>query len=198
MSSLKQCEKKLREIQRLKQKQNHNTDELNKIKKESHYKKILNEIKGTNMLHILPDDVKICIMEFLDINSRLNLLRKKYTPEFINEKLSLLPLNKVTIKKMCSCLRYVIKILTTYLDRSCDIYRNIWFYIEYKTNTNLLEYFIKLYDKDMCSYAVNTLKHLINIGVKNYTKMYRKTNNIDEIHENEKNMIKLFININNF
>jgi hypothetical protein len=201
MLSLKQYEKKLREIQRLKQKQNHNIDEINKIKKENHYKKILNEIKGTTMLHILPDEVQICIMEFLDINSRLNLLRKKYTPEFINDKLSLLPLNKLTIKKLYSCIKYVINIITNYLDYNSENFRNIRCYIDdfkYDKNAYFLQHFIKLYKKDMCDYAIDLLKDVIIIGVKHYTKMYKKSNNIHEIHENEKNMIKLFININNF
>jgi len=108
-SSVKKLEKKLREIQTLKLKKNHSADELDKISKENHYSKLLQQqIYGGTVLSVLPDDLKIYVLEFVDVNTRLNLLRTKYTPDFIQNKLSLLPNDKLlTIKQLFSCVPYV-------------------------------------------------------------------------------------------
>ena len=87
MFSKKKCEKKLREIQILKQNKNHNADELEKMNKENYYKKFLKQ-NYEKKLAVLPDEIQLYIMSFIDTNTRLNYLRSKYTPDFVDNKLS--------------------------------------------------------------------------------------------------------------
>lgn len=194
MSSVKKLEKKLREIQTLKLKKNHSADEVEKIGKENHYKKLLHQqIHGGTVLSALPDDVKIYILEFVDVNTRLNLLRTKYTHDFIQSKLSILPNKLLTIKQLYSCVRYVKKILTSYLNKHGDAYKNI----EYDIHDDLQHFTKRFY---RCSIDGNDivkrlLISMIITGVKHFTKIYKQTADVREIHDNEKNMIKLFARV---
>ena len=192
MSSVKKWEKKLREIQALKQKKNHSVEELDKISKENHYRKLLQQqIYGGTVLSVLPDDLKIYVLEFVDVNTRLNLLRTKYTPDFIQNKLSLLPNDKLlTIKQLFSCVRYVKKILTSYLNKQGESYRKIKYYI----NDNL-QYFTKYFDESRGFVMSRLLISMIITGVKHFTNIYKQTSDVGEIHDNEKNMIKLFARV---
>jgi hypothetical protein len=194
MSSAKKWEKKLREIQTLKLKKNHSVEELDKISKENHYRKLLQQqIYGGTVLSVLPDDLKIYVLEFVDVNTRVNLLRTKYTPNFIQNKLSLLPNDKLlTIKQLFSCVPYVQKILTTYLNKQGDAYRKIKYYVN-----DDLQYFTEYFDRcHGCSITVKPLLiSIIITGVKHFTKMYKQTSDVGEIHDNEKNMIKLFARV---
>jgi len=194
MSSAKKWEKKLREIQTLKLKKNHSVEEVDKISKENHYRKLLHQqIYGGTVLSVLPDDLKIYVLEFVDVNTRLNLLRTKYTPNFIQNKLSLLPNDKLlTIKQLFSCVPYVQKILTTYLNNQGDAYRKIKYYVN-----DDLQYFTEyFYRCHGCSITVKPLLiSMIITGVKHFTKMYKQTSDVGEIHDNEKNMIKLFARV---
>jgi hypothetical protein len=146
-STTKKYEKKIREIQNLKKKQNLNDSEIDKIKKESYYKELLNKNRNTRTnYHDLPNELRLYIMEYLDINTRLNLLRKKYTIEFIKNKLSYLPSKEVSsIKKLYLCFKYIENILVKYLDKNSDIYNRIRFYIEYKHIKPIInyQYFLK-------------------------------------------------------
>jgi hypothetical protein len=193
-SSVKKLEKKLREIQTLKLKKNHSADEVEKISKENHYRKLLHQqIYGGTVLSVLPDDVKIYILEFVDVNTRLNLLRSKYTPDFIQRKLSSLPNDKLlTIKLLYSCIQYVKRILTSYLNKECDLYRKINYYVN-----DDLQYFTEYFDR--CHGCTITIKPLlismIITGVKHFTKIYKQTSDVGEIHYNEKNMIKFFARV---
>jgi len=196
MSSAKKWEKKLREIQTLKLKKNHSMEEVEKISKENHYRKLLQQqIYGGTVLSVLPDDLKIYVLEFVDVNTRLNLLRTKYTPDFIQNKLSLLPNDKLlTIKQLFSCVPYVQKILTTYFNKQRDVYKKIQYYVN-----DDLQYFTEYFYR--CSIDGNgiivkrLLISMIITGVKHFTKMYKQTSDAREIHDNEKNMIKLFARV---
>ena len=193
MFSKKKCEKKLREIQLLKQNKNknHSADELEKINKEIYYKQFLKQ-NYEKKLAILPDDIQIYIMSFIDTNTRLSCLRSKYTPEFVDNKLSLLPNDNLTIKRLYSCIKYTKKILTTYLNKDGGNYKKIKYYIEdCKYYPKDLSYFMKKKKEDIrCN--KNSLISIIITCVKHYTKMYKQIDNNNEIRENEKNMIKLF------
>ena len=191
MFSKKKCEKKLREIQLLKQNKNknHSADELEKINKEIYYKQLLKQ-NYEKKLAILPDDIQIYIMSFIDTNTRLNSLRSKYTPDFVDNKLSLLPNDNLTIKRLYSCIKYTKKILTTYLNKDGGIYKKIKYDIEdCKYYPKDLSYFMEK-TKDI-RYNKESLILIIITCLKHYTKMYNKINNDNEIRENEKNMIKL-------
>ena len=193
MFSKKKCEKKLREIQLLKQNKNknHSADELEKINKEIYYKQFLKQ-NYEKKLAILPDDIQIYIMSFIDTNTRLSCLRSKYTPEFVDNKLSLLPNDNLTIKRLYSCIKYTKKILTTYLNKDGGNYKKIKYYIEdCKYYPKDLSYFMKKKKEDIrCN--KHSLISIIITCVKHYTKMYKQIDNNNEIRENEKNMIKLF------
>ena len=193
MFSKKKCEKKLREIQLLKQNKNknHSADELEKINKEIYYKQFLKQ-NYEKKLAMLPDDIQIYIMSFIDTNTRLNCLRSKYTPDFVDNKLSLLPNDNLTIKRLYSCIKYTKKILTTYLNKDGGNYKKIKYYIEdCKYYPKDLSYFMKKKKEDIrCN--KNSLISIIITCVKHYTRMYNKIDNNNEIRENEKNMIKLF------
>lgn len=196
MSSSKKWEKKLREIQMLKLKKNHSADEVDKISKENHYRKLLQkQIYGGTVLSVLPDDLKLYVLEFVDVNTRLNLLRTKYTPDFIQNKLSLLPNDKLlTIKQLFSCVPYVQKILTTYFNKQGDVYKKIQYYVN-----DDLQYFTEYFYRSSIDgngiIVKSLLISMIVTGVKHFTKMYKQTSDVREIHENEKNMIKLFARV---
>ena len=191
MFSKKKCEKKLREIQILKQNKNHNADELEKMNKENYYKKFLKQ-NYEKKLAVLPDEIQLYIMSFIDTNTRLNYLRSKYTPDFVDNKLSLLPNDNLTITHLYSCIKYTKKILTTYLNKDGGNYKKIKYYIEdCKYYPKDLSYFMKKKKEDI-RYNKNSLILIIITCVKHYTRMYNKIDNNNEIRENEKNMIKLF------
>ena len=191
MFSKKKCEKKLREIQILKQNKNHNADELEKMNKENYYKKFLKQ-NYEKKLAVLPDEIQLYIMSFIDTNTRLNYLRSKYTPDFVDNKLSLLPNDNLTITHLYSCIKYTKKILTTYLNKDGGIYKKIKYDIEdCKYYPKDLSYFMKKKKEDIrCN--KHSLIYIIITCVKHYTKMYKQIDNYNEIRENEKNMIKLF------
>ena len=193
MFSKKKCEKKLREIQLLKQNKNknHSADELDKINKEIYYKQFLKQ-NYEKKLAVLPDDIQIYIMSFIDTNTRLNCLRSKYTPDFVDNKLSLLPNDNLTIKRLYSCIKYTKKILTTYLNKDGGNYKKIGYYIEdCEYYPKDLSYFMEEKKQDI-RYNKKLLILIIITCVKHYTKMYNQIDNNNEICENEKNMIKLF------
>jgi len=200
-STTKKYEKKIREIQNLKKKQNLNDSEIDKIKKESYYKELLNKNRNTTTIyHHLPNELRLYIMEYLDTNTRLNLLRKKYTIEFIKNKLSYLPSKEVSsIKKLYLCFKYIENILVKYLDKNSDIYNRIRFYIDYKHIKPIInyQYFLENDGSNDWWFSKKILIELILIGIKHFSKMYKRTNNATEINENEKSMIKMFITLQN-
>jgi hypothetical protein len=105
----------------------------------------------------------------------------------------LLPNDKLlTIKQLFSCVPYVQKILTTYLNKQGDAYRKIKYYVN-----DDLQYFTEYFDRcHGCSITVKPLLiSIIITGVKHFTKMYKQTSDVGEIHDNEKNMIKLFARV---
>jgi hypothetical protein len=139
-------------------------------------------------------------MEYLDTNTRLNLLRKKYTIEFIKNKLSYLPSKEVSsIKKLYLCFKYIENILVKYLDKNSDIYNRIRFYIDYKHIKPIInyQYFLENDGSNDWWFSKKILIELILIGIKHFSKMYKRTNNATEINENEKSMIKMFITLQN-
>ena len=122
----------------------------------------------------------------------MNYLRSKYTPDFVDNKLSLLPNDNLTITHLYSCIKYTKKILTTYLNKDGGIYKKIKYDIEdCKYYPKDLSYFMKKKKEDI-RYNKNSLILIIITCVKHYTRMYNKIDNNNEIRENEKNMIKLF------
>ena len=85
--SHKHCIKKLREIKELKKKKELNDEQREKISKEKFYKDIIRTVYQ-QVLERIPDEVQQIILEYLDVNTRLKMLRLKYTPEFAKERLA--------------------------------------------------------------------------------------------------------------
>ena len=191
--SQKHCEKKLREIRALKQKQKHNSEELGKIQKEKYYEDTIKRLYR-KVLDVLPDDVQQYILGFVDTNTRLKFLKTIYTPDFVNANLSSLCNNRVTIKKLFSCLKYVRRIFTEYFPKDGNIYREWGYYVEdCKYYPKNLEYFMQRPPRNNKRYYVDILISIIIICIKNYTRIYATNDN--DIHEREKDMIKLFSRI---
>jgi len=141
-------------------------------------------------LEKIPDDVQIQIFSYLEPSVRLCLLKNKYKSEFIEKKMSEMPETDITVKKLYAIFLYAKPILTKYLNNNGDIYRNIKYFIEecryYPKN---LDYFM---DKP---YYNRYLVEIIITCIKNYTKMYKQTKNMEEILNVEKQMIKLYCSI---
>ena len=83
------CQEKLREIQRLKEKQLTEpltTEELVKIGRETYYTR-MSQTKDPKVLEIIPDDIQQIIFEFLDPNTRVRMLRYKYNIKSVKHSL---------------------------------------------------------------------------------------------------------------
>jgi hypothetical protein len=192
MLSKTHFDKKLREFHLLKHEQNLNAEELT-IQKETHYKKTLEKGYGKT-LEVLPDEVQRYIWEFVDNNTRLNFFRSIYTYEFVNDKLSALEHNRLIVKKLYSCFKYVERISRDVLNNEeCKRYKPFTICVD-------LQYFLRIFDEyeymnNKYISVTKILKSIIVYSVKYYTEMYNQTKNIIEIQENETNMLKLFIRI---
>lgn len=211
----KKMQKKLREIENLKKKPNLTPEELAKVNKEYQYKKSMN--KNKPLLETLPDELQQVILSYLPINTRLNLLRNKYSIEFLTEKLVKLPKNLKTFDKLYHYVTLVEPILSEmHKINMTDLF---YYDIFYHGNTTNFEYEITMIRRKNYNYYYSeridtqrnllrrkknkniyvdyNFQHYINIIVytlKIYTKMYRK--NSPEWHDiNEKIMFKLLLNI---
>jgi tRNA nucleotidyltransferase/poly(A) polymerase len=186
--SSKKIEKKLREISILKQKRDLTVDEIEKIQKETYYKNILHKLYGKKILEVLPDEVQLYILGFIDTNTRLKFLRSKYTPNFVSKNLTLLPMNKSTLEKLYSCMKYIKIVFENSLNKDSNIYKE----------------FSKQIDDDIHRilryphYYFDFLKSIIAVGLKHYGKIYTKITNKYTLRENEINMIKLFATLSSF
>lgn len=195
MPSHKQCQKKLREIQRLKQKDHFTNEEIEKVEREHEYKNIIKH-QYKKVFDVLPDDVQMYILGFLDTNTRLNILRSKYTHSFVYCHLSALPNTPLTIKQLYSCIKYVRSILATYLNKHGEIYQKIRYYVEHSKYHSLnLDYFLQKPPIQNKKKYIDSLISVIITAIKYYTNMYSKTKDKNEIYKNEINMTLLFCRI---
>jgi hypothetical protein len=207
-------QKKLREIENLKKKPNLTPEELAKVNKEYQYKKFMN--KNKPLLETLPDELQQVILSYLPINTRLNILRNKYSIEFLTKKLVNLPKNLKTFDKLYHYVTLVEPILSEMykLNMTDLIYNDIFYHgnenfdyqIRMIRNKNYNYYYSERIDtqrdllrrkKNKNAYIDYNFQRYINIIVytlKIYTRMYRK--NRPEWHDtNEKIMLKLMLNI---
>jgi hypothetical protein len=193
--SQKYCEKKLREIHVLKQKQKHNKEEFEKIQKEEYYENIMNRLYRKR-LHVLPDDVQQYIWDFLDINTKLNFYRTIYTPDYITSKFKTMEHHPIIIKRLFSCMKYVKRVFTHYLKKDGAIYKKLQLQLPFCSRyPTTVEYFMKAPPAHNKRYYIDILISIIIVAIKNYTKMYATGDKY--IHETEKNIVKLFIRLKN-
>ena len=196
--SQKHCIKKLREIKELKKKKELNYEQKEKVSKENFYKDIIRTVYQ-RILERIPDDVQQLILQYLDVNTRLKLLRSKYTPEFAQDRLARLligkPISQNTLSKLRSLVKHLIPILDTYLSKDGDIYKRLgWFakravgdFLNFNKTRVLMDG-----NKMEC---YNAYVELIEVGIKHYSQMYKKEVDSDEIRKNEINILKLFASI---
>jgi len=193
LPSLKKCEKKLKKIYKLKQKSHLNAEELEKIKLEKYYKNIMNKAY-LKLLEKIPDDVQLVILSYLDPNTRLNNLKIVYNADFINKKLIKLPKSEYNMRKLFAVFQYLKDLMHKYLDNTGDIYKKYRYYI---SNDYGLGYTLKqLISKDctfLRDYHHNKLIEIILSGIKHFSKMYKQTSCVNEIYENEKKIIKMYL-----
>ena len=152
----------------------------------------------------LPDDIQFYILEFVDINVRVNYLRKIYTHKFVKYKLSLLPKNELTIKRLFSCVQYIKCVFTQYLSKGGAIYQQFGDYVDDKRFYNLdnkcthLSYYLQSPHPNSLNFYSNLLISIIVAGIKNYSKMYEYTQDIKKIQENNTKLLKLFARLASF
>jgi len=210
----KKMQKKLREIENLKKKPNLTPEELVKVNKEQQYKKSMN--KNKPLLETLPDELQQIILSYLPINTRLNILRNKYSIEFLTKKLVKLPKNLKTFDKLYHYVTLVEPILSEMhkINMTDLFYYDIFYHgnvnFEYEIrmikHKNYNYYYSRRIDtqldllrreKNKNVYIDYNFKHYINIIIytlKNYTRMYRK-NRPDWHDANEKILLKLMLKI---
>lgn len=188
--SHKKCEKKLREIQKLKLRVTPLTsEEQEKVNQETKYKKIIKNVYEKELERI-PDEVQNVILSYLDPNTRLKLLKQKYSPKYLGEKLSSLPRTMKTMKLLYGMTQLVRDVLLQYLKKDGDIYKNVILYIWQKNQTFCTKQFGKYQD-----FYLDKMNYMIMAAIQNYTNMYTKTTNSMTHYEYEKLMVKLYANI---
>jgi len=187
--SQKKCEKKLKEIQALQTKAYLTKEEVEKLKSQSYYANILKTVHR-KFLHVIPDDVQIHILSFIEHSERLRYLRATYTPKFITDKLNSLPKTEGTNKKLFSCIKYIKHLLNKYLNKDGDIYRSIRYYI---TDNKYHSVSFKDFKKNWRAFEL--LREIVLAGIKNYTKIYTEKTSINELKLYEKNILKLYLYI---
>jgi len=110
----------------------------------------------------------------------------------VSKNLTLLPINKSTLEKLYSCMKYIKIVFENSLNKDSNIYKEF------------SKEFSKKIDDDihriLCypHYYFDFLKSIIAVGLKHYGKIYTKITNKYTLRENEINMIKLFATLSSF
>jgi len=196
--SHKHCIKKLREIKELKKKKELNDEQREKIGKEEFYKDIIRTVYQ-HVLERIPDEVQQIILEYLDVNTRLKMLRLKYTPEFAKERLAGLligkPISQNVLTKLDSLANYLMPILDKYLSKDGDVYKrlgiNARLFISHSLILTSKRWLLD--GNKMESYKAYV--EVITTGIRHYSQMYKKETDPDEIRKNEINIMKLFATV---
>jgi hypothetical protein len=179
----KKAMKKLREIECLINKKTLTKEEREKVEKKSYYKNIINshnKIKFTD----LPDDVLFIIISYLPLNVRLNILRKKYTFDFISNKIKNIRGNHTVVKKLFYYATSVNDILS-------ESYFNNEGYTKYYSE------WLNYYHKDAMTgaddvYLKRLFSDMILHVIKNYVKMYKNKQLKDKYLQFEKKVFYMY------
>lgn len=188
--SLKKCEKKLREIQLLKTKKHLLTqEEVEKINKEEEYTHMCKKNSPIEKNYEgLPDELQNIILSFLDPNTRLKILRQKYTLKFVSKKLDSFPKTRETMKKMCKMTTLVKDILINVMDKNGQINTKT----SYVLNCEGSYICSKKRSKYYAVGSIDTMTCAILGGIRNYTKMYQLIKDKKTHYKYEKMIIKLY------
>jgi len=184
----KKYAKKLREIQRLKQKPNPTEEEKVKLAKENQFKKELRTRSTTPLLNRIPDDVQQIILSFLPTNIRLNILRKKYNIRDIEVALYDAP-DSVSLLKIYHRYGMICRdILEQSLPKNGDILSKISRFFYYLDN---IDWFMsrKWFHSISCCYE---FKKIVIYTIEYYVKMYKLKNKTEWIQQREQDMLHLY------
>lgn len=157
--------KKLKEIGKLKQKNEVTMEESEKIKKEIEYKKIVGTfvepVNRSFIMNQLPDDVLFIILSFIPCNMRLQFLKLKYH-DYFKEKLESLQYTQLIQCFKLKRIEKFIRQLSLQANVAKDIYsvnkKTCWPYYTGISNVSVC----------ICDYEFNFIMDVC----KNYTKIY--------------------------
>jgi len=123
------------------------------------------EKKGVNF-DDLPDDILYIILEFLPYNSRISILKHKYSKTFIKLKLNKMTENIKGIKKLWYCAKISKELLLSLLEYESDVFNNLI--------TNSVKNFKKEKNVELYStyYRENFIK-IILAAIHHYSKIYK-------------------------
>jgi len=118
-------------------------------------------------LHLrLNEDTSLNVVSFLDTHTRMQLLKQKYPPNRMNLLLSGLPKTVQNCKRLIACMQYMRPILNKCLDKKGELYNDIGYYLTDKP------FSLQVIDEHI-TYYCNKMIHIIVVGLKHYTKMYK-------------------------
>ena len=172
--------KKLREIERLKNKNSLNEEERNKLDNEVNYKLEAKTFKKFSFTE-LPEEILNAIVEYLPINKRLAIFRYKYSDDYYRRKLRNLPHTKEIVQK----LHYLASLAYDIIDHSLPDNSSIREQVFPYALTAYKKYVVKAYgeyeeyEEDMYpkGYTTKRFKEyfsdLIVASIKNYARSYK-------------------------
>ena len=186
--------KKLREISKLKQKKQISSEELEKIKKESEYKKLVGAYvappftERNNIMNKLPDDVLFIILSYIPKNVRLMCFKPLHNKMFVNN----FAIIQIHEKKMLQNV-HILRKIAVLADKVKRIYSP-------DDDGQIIRINIKDDLSKRCAqeyYYFYTRRYydLINDVCKNYTAIYTGTKKYSnkEIDVCEKNVFKIYL-----
>ena len=180
--SYKKCEKKLKEIKDLRKKARLNPEEIEKVKKETYYLDIVNCLYK-KALEVLPDDLQILILSFVDSKTRLAYLRITYTPHTINEKIKKISNTESAKRKLHSSLKYINPTLKASLNKEGNIYKSIGYYITETRSFNSMNHW-RFFE---------IMTEIIMAAVKQHKKIYSIKMKQNDLRKREIEMIKFYL-----
>ena len=166
-------------------------EEEEKLKKEDAYRDQVTRMRKKT-INDLPEDIEFIIMSYLPPNLRLVLLKQKYSYKFLANKLHSMPKEHSTLQRLHSLVGQCKGILKKYLDKSGDIYKNVVWYIDARRKD-----IVKTLPKHCEFLYYEKLSYIIMAAIQNYTKMYKKTNDINEHFTVEKQILGLYVRVVN-
>jgi len=164
----KKATKKLREIEYLKTKHLLNEAEQTKVSQELIYKEIARRNKVL-CFGDLPEEIMNIIVEFLPLNVRIAILKRKYNKKHIKKIMENLPYETPIIIELWPCAMISREILLSFLKKTDDLYSDMRSSME-----SVLEYgnFFETEQKYEYYYK-NIFVELIVKAIYHYTKIYK-------------------------
>jgi hypothetical protein len=164
--------KKLREIERLKNKVYLSEEERNKLDNELNFKVEAKTFKKNTLID-LPEEILNAILEFLPINKRLAILRYKHSSDYYRQKLRNLPPTKEITQKLYFLASLAYDIIDYSLPDNSSIRGQVFPY-SLRVYENCEEYEEHMYPK---GYTTKRFKEyfsdLIVTSIKNYVRSYK-------------------------